>query len=164
MTFEEAEGKPSFLFYFLSSLCVVFEYWLYFDSALCAGQLQFASFVVDHFAIVDRSITVAMAYQAQPAPVVPLPEFEGVELDRDMFVELLRKLISVSEQVQNNPAQGLVPKESLVVKFLLEVLEPHTTDNGGPLKVKVLEYVEGRANLKITYQGSTDKTLSLIHI
>eukprot|EP00750_Incisomonas_marina_P002172 INCI12129.1.p1 GENE.INCI12129.1~~INCI12129.1.p1 ORF type:complete len:483 (+),score=74.18 INCI12129.1:88-1449(+) len=103
-----------------------------------------------------------MAYVAEPSPVTPIPELADEVMKPEPFIELLRKLISESEHLQNNPAQGLVPQETRVVKHLLEVLAPYSTEAGGPLKVQALEYVEGRANLKITYPGKTDKTIGII--
>ena len=103
-----------------------------------------------------------MAFNAEPKPIKPLPELAELKLDEDAFVGLLRKLISESEHVQNNPAQGLVPEEGRIVKYVLEELAPHSTKAGGPLKVEVLEYKEGRPNVKITYKGTTEKTIGLI--
>ena len=37
------------------------------------------------------------------------------------------------------------------IKHLLDVLKPHSTENGGPLKVEHVSFVEGRGNLMITY-------------
>ena len=45
------------------------------------------------------------------------------------------------------------------VNHLLEVLKPHSTENGGPLKVEHVSFVEGRGNLMITYtpEGASGK-------
>ena len=40
---------------------------------------------------------------------------------------------------------------SRAIKHLLEVLEPHSTEKGGPLKLEHVTYVEGRGNLIIEY-------------
>ena len=37
------------------------------------------------------------------------------------------------------------------IKHLLDVLRPHSTENGGPLKVEHVVFVEGRGNLMIEY-------------
>mmetsp|Transcript_6093 Transcript_6093/g.9676 ORF Transcript_6093/g.9676 Transcript_6093/m.9676 type:complete len:448 (-) Transcript_6093:104-1447(-) len=87
---------------------------------------------------------------------------KGLALDKDEYVDLLKKLISESRYVQNNPRQGLVPKEGNVAKHVLETLSPFRVENGGPLIVKELIYQEGRPNLKITYPGSSGNTIGLI--
>ena len=45
------------------------------------------------------------------------------------------------------------------VKHLLDVLKPHSIENGGPLKVEHVSFVEGRGNLMITYtpEGASGK-------
>ena len=37
------------------------------------------------------------------------------------------------------------------IKHLLDVLTPHTIENGGPLKVEKVNFVEGRGNLILEY-------------
>ena len=37
------------------------------------------------------------------------------------------------------------------VKHLLDLLKPHSIENGGPLKVEHVTYVEGRGNLMLEY-------------
>ena len=37
------------------------------------------------------------------------------------------------------------------IKHLLDVLKPYMIENGGPLKVEHVEYVENRGNLIIEY-------------
>jgi len=82
---------------------------------------------------------------------------QGLQLDKDEYISLLEKLIGETRHVQNNPRQGLVPKEEMVARHVVEVLEPFTTENGGPLVVQQLVYQEGRPNIKITYPGSAGK-------
>ena len=45
------------------------------------------------------------------------------------------------------------------VKHLLDVLKPHSIENGGALKVEHVSYVEGRGNLMVTYtsEGASGK-------
>jgi acetylornithine deacetylase len=81
---------------------------------------------------------------------------QGLSLDKDEYIALLEKLIGESRHVQNNPRQGLVPKEELVARHVLEVLEPYSQENGGPLVVQQFVYQEGRPNIKITYPGTSD--------
>jgi len=47
-----------------------------------------------------------------------------------------------------------VPDESRIVPHLLEVLEPFSVNNGGPLVIETLVYKDNRPNLKITYPGT----------
>ena len=48
------------------------------------------------------------------------------------------------------------------VKHLLDVLKPHSTENGGPLKIEHVVFVEGRGNLIIEYtpEGASGKLAS----
>ncbi|KAI9915102.1 hypothetical protein PsorP6_007049 [Peronosclerospora sorghi] len=83
-------------------------------------------------------------------------------LNETEYVELLRKLISVSEKVQNAPSLGLVPQENLVSDFVLDELAPFT---GAELTVERVELVPGRGNVIIRYKPSCalpDKTLALV--
>ncbi|KAE9255390.1 hypothetical protein PF004_g613 [Phytophthora fragariae] len=84
-------------------------------------------------------------------------------LDESAYVELLRKLISVSEHVQNAPGLGLIPQENLVSDFVLEELKPFT---GAELSVERVEFVAGRGNVIIKYappSAAADKTLALLY-
>ena len=49
------------------------------------------------------------------------------------------------------------------IKHLLDVLKPYSTENGGPLTVEHVTYVEGRGNLIIGYTPSGAKgTVSFV--
>jgi acetylornithine deacetylase len=76
-----------------------------------------------------------------------------VEMDKQAFVSLLGKLIGEAEHLQNNPPE-LIPEEDRVVRHVLEVLSPHSTEHGGPLKIQHVTYVKGRGNLIVEYPGS----------
>jgi acetylornithine deacetylase len=39
------------------------------------------------------------------------------------------------------------------VRHVLEVLEPYSTENGGPLKIQHVSFVEGRGNIIVEYPG-----------
>jgi acetylornithine deacetylase len=86
----------------------------------------------------------------------------ALKLDESMFVDLLTKLIGVSERVQNNPSQGLVPREDDVSDHVLELLKPHSKENGGPLEIERVAFHEGRGNVIITYPGASDKTVAFV--
>ena len=90
------------------------------------------------------------------------PELAGLTMDPDEYVALMTKLIGESEHVQNNPKQGLNPCEAKIAKHVLDVLTPLSTSNGGPLIIEVLEYKEGRPNLKFTYPGTTEGTIGFV--
>ena len=59
------------------------------------------------------------------------------ELNESRFLKLLDELISESKYLQNNPSQGLTPREDLASEHVLEALNVHSKENGGPLEVKV---------------------------
>eukprot|EP01127_Copromyxa_protea_P001312 TRINITY_DN11337_c0_g1_i1.p2 TRINITY_DN11337_c0_g1~~TRINITY_DN11337_c0_g1_i1.p2 ORF type:complete len:443 (+),score=151.53 TRINITY_DN11337_c0_g1_i1:38-1330(+) len=81
--------------------------------------------------------------------------------DEEKFVELLSKLIGDTEKLQNKPPH-LVPQESLVGNHVEAALSPFLEQNGGPLKLERVEYMEGRNNVIITYPGTGDKVVSFI--
>jgi acetylornithine deacetylase len=87
---------------------------------------------------------------------------EAFTLNEERYVGLLRKLIGEAKFLQNNPAQGLIPKEDLAAAHVLDLLTPFSTENGGPLKIERVTFVEGRSNLIFTYAGTTDKIVSFV--
>lgn len=88
---------------------------------------------------------------------------EPIEMNEPRFLILLEKLIGESKNVQNNPAQGLIPKEDLVSDHILELLGPYTKEQGGVLEVERVTFVEGRGNLIIKYPGTNpDKVCSFV--
>ncbi|KAG7376782.1 hypothetical protein PHYPSEUDO_012769 [Phytophthora pseudosyringae] len=93
-----------------------------------------------------------------------MASLEDFALDGSEYVELLRKLISVSEKVQNAPGLGLIPQENLASDFVLKELAPFSKDKGGDLSVERVEFVAGRGNVIIKYQppSARDKTLALV--
>mmetsp|Transcript_14222 Transcript_14222/g.27632 ORF Transcript_14222/g.27632 Transcript_14222/m.27632 type:complete len:521 (+) Transcript_14222:279-1841(+) len=110
------------------------------------------------------SVEGQLAQLYEEIPNIPETEdFLGLELDENRYLDLLSRLIDESEHVQNFPPE-LVPKEDLVVQHVLEVLEPYTTENGGPLEVEAVSFTEGRSNLIIRYpsKNESDPTIGLI--
>ncbi|POM78321.1 Metalloprotease family M20/M25/M40 [Phytophthora palmivora] len=91
---------------------------------------------------------------------------QDLQLDQVLYMELLRKVIGVSEKVQNAPSLGLVPQENLVSDIVLAELSPYTKENGGFLTVERVEFVAGRGNVIITYQhpdfAHSDKTVAYV--
>ena len=77
-----------------------------------------------------------------------------LELDEEMFVALMEKVIGESEFVQNYPPKH-VPEEDRVIRHCLEVLSPYATENGGPLTIKHVNYKPGRGNLIIEYKPAS---------
>eukprot|EP01134_Creolimax_fragrantissima_P005605 CFRG5605T1 len=84
------------------------------------------------------------------------------ELNQGRFLALLEKLINSAGSVQNNPSQGLVPKEEIMADYVLEALNPYLKENGGVIEAKKITYTEGRSNLVIKYPGTTDRPVSLV--
>mmetsp|Transcript_77848 Transcript_77848/g.176041 ORF Transcript_77848/g.176041 Transcript_77848/m.176041 type:complete len:531 (-) Transcript_77848:84-1676(-) len=95
------------------------------------------------------------------AELETLPGFSR-DLDKAAFVELLRKLIAESKHLQNNPRLGIHPQEKRAAEIVMKELEPYSKKNGGPLIIEELEYHTGRSNLKVTYPGTSKKTVSFI--
>lgn len=90
-------------------------------------------------------------------------KMENLSLNAKEYIELLRKLISVSESVQNAPSLGLIPRENNVSDFVLEALKPFSVESGGVLEIERVEYIEGRGNVIITYPG-TDPTSTVAFV
>mmetsp|Transcript_7438 Transcript_7438/g.20998 ORF Transcript_7438/g.20998 Transcript_7438/m.20998 type:complete len:452 (+) Transcript_7438:236-1591(+) len=86
---------------------------------------------------------------------------EAVQWDEAAFLQLLEKLIGESKHLQNSPPD-LVPTEDRAIRHILEVLEPLSTANGGPLVIEHVSYVEGRGNLIVTYPGATTDCISFV--
>jgi acetylornithine deacetylase len=86
----------------------------------------------------------------------------GLSLDSTRYVDLLRCLVDGAEKLQNNPAQGLIPREDVASDHVLKLLSPHSQEKGGPLKIERISFHEGRGNLIITYPGTTDKTVAFV--
>ncbi|CAE8611760.1 unnamed protein product [Polarella glacialis] len=103
----------------------------------------------------EASLTTAMADFSQ------LPGMAR-DLDSKLYVDVLRRLIAESKFLQNNPRLGVTPEESRAVAVVLKELEAFSTKAGGPLVIEELEYVEGRANLKVTYPGSSKETVAFV--
>lgn len=74
------------------------------------------------------------------------------ELDEDKFVDLLGKLIGETKYLQNN-APSQVPIEDRAARHVLAVLEPYSMENGGPLSIRHVSFVEGRGNIIAEYAG-----------
>ncbi|XP_006352852.1 acetylornithine deacetylase-like [Solanum tuberosum] len=78
------------------------------------------------------------------------------DLNEDSFVTLLKKLIGESKYVQNNPPE-LIPEEDRNVKHVLDILNPFSTNNGGPLIINHIVYTPNRGNLIVEYPGTDPK-------
>ena len=72
-----------------------------------------------------------------------MSEFVNLDITLDVprFLSLLKSLISETQFLQNNPVQGLIPKEDLAAEHVLKALEPYSKKNGGPLEVEVLNFI-----------------------
>jgi len=89
---------------------------------------------------------------------------ESQRLDEDRFISTLTNFISESEFVQNNPTQGLVPQEQRIVNHISTLLDPYLVQNGGKIEMNCYEYVEGRPNVILKFQGTGDQTLGFLFI
>ncbi|EFJ48310.1 hypothetical protein VOLCADRAFT_81178 [Volvox carteri f. nagariensis] len=77
------------------------------------------------------------------------------ELDEKHFLDLLEKLIGEAGLLQNNPPEA-IPKEDRAGRHVLDVLQPFSEDEGGPLRIRHISYVEGRGNIIVEYPGEPD--------
>jgi hypothetical protein len=60
----------------------------------------------------------------------------GLKMNEARFISLLSKLVGESRYLQNNPSQGLIPKEELACNHLMDALRPYMVENGGVLEVQ----------------------------
>jgi len=79
-----------------------------------------------------------------------------LELNEERYLALLEKLIGEAKFVQNQPPK-LVPEEDRVIKHLLDLLQPHSVDNGGPLHIQHVHFKEKRGNLIVQYKSANPK-------
>ena len=86
----------------------------------------------------------------------------GVAINKERYLELLGKLVGESESLQNDPPNGLIPKEDNASQHVLAALQAHTVENGGPLTVERVAFTPGRGNVIITYPGETDESLAFV--
>ena len=86
----------------------------------------------------------------------------GVAINKERYLELLGKLVGESETLQNDPPNGLIPKEDNASQHVLAALQAHTVENGGPLTVERVAFTPGRGNVIITYPGETDESLAFV--
>jgi acetylornithine deacetylase len=90
-----------------------------------------------------------------------LEKLNSLVLDEEDYLTLLAKVIGFTKSLQNNPPE-LVPQEKLVADAIVEYLKPFSGDDTR-LSVKVCEYVAGRPNVIIRYQGEAkDKIVSYV--
>ena len=111
----------------------------------------------------QRVITTATAatYSAAMAPKKAKSVLSGLKLDAKRYVPLLTKLMAESESLQNNPAQGLYPREDNCSQHVLEALAPYSKE-GGPLTVERISFAEGRGNVIITYKGTGSGSIAFV--
>ena len=88
-------------------------------------------------------------------------ELSGLALNESRYVELLGKLIGEGEKLQNNPAQGLVPREDNASQHVLAMLAPYSGPDG-PLTVERVAFTEGRGNVIITYKGAGAGSIAFV--
>ena len=95
------------------------------------------------------------------APKKAKSVLSGLKLDAKRYVPLLTKLMAESESLQNNPAQGLYPREDNCSQHVLEALAPYSKE-GGPLTVERISFAEGRGNVIITYKGTGTGSIAFV--
>ncbi|KAK6782957.1 hypothetical protein RDI58_020753 [Solanum bulbocastanum] len=78
------------------------------------------------------------------------------DLNKGSFVDLMKKVIGESKYVQNNPPD-LIPEEDRIVDHVLDILDPYSTKNGGPLVINHIAYTPNRGNLIVEYPGTDPK-------
>jgi len=86
-----------------------------------------------------------------------------LELNGDEWVRLLREMLENAQNLQNSPPQH-IPQESLTADIVMNYLNEYSTENGGPLVMRKIEYVEGRANLiiELPAEEETDDVVSFV--
>lgn len=96
------------------------------------------------------------------APKKAKTELSSVAMDKDRYLTLLGKLLGESESLQNDPPNGLIPREDNASQHVLEVLKPYTEENGGPLKLERVAFTPGRSNVIIVYPGQGPESIAFV--
>ena len=87
---------------------------------------------------------------------------DALRMDTARYTALLSSLVGEAERLQNNPAQNLYPQEDEASKHVLAALAPHTVEQGGPLRVERVSFIEGRGNVIITYPGEGEGSVAFV--
>ena len=108
--------------------------------------------------VLARHHRFTRSHRARPRPramsTAAADALRALELDEDVFLNLLSRLIGESRHLQNTGVgTAHVPREDLAVKHVLETLKPYRVENGGVLEVEHVTYAEGRGNVVIRYPG-----------
>ncbi|KAL6763183.1 acetylornithine deacetylase [Haematococcus lacustris] len=77
---------------------------------------------------------------------------DSIKLDEQRFVDLLSRLIGEVKHLQNNPPNH-IPCEDRAGRHVLDELRPYSQEEGGPLKIQHISFVEGRGNIIVEYPG-----------
>eukprot|EP01084_Bolivina_argentea_P267867 454831_1 len=85
-----------------------------------------------------------------------------ITMNEERFLSLLGNLIGQARTLQNDPSQGLIPREDNVGDFILETLQPFSKEEGGPLIVERVHFTPGRGNIIIKYPGQGHETVSFV--
>ena len=80
------------------------------------------------------------------------------KFDENSYIDLLTKLMSHSENLQNGGER--VARERLALDEVLKVLNPYIEE--GVIKCDVCEYKEGRPNVIFKYMGTTEKSIGFV--
>lgn len=107
------------------------------------------------FDVSNRGAPTTMAHDEAMATL------RALKLDRKRFLELLEKLIGISEKLQDNPPH-FVPQENLAIQHVMAAVDPFRVENGGRLHVEHVVYSEGRGNLILKIPGTTEKVVSMV--
>jgi len=83
-------------------------------------------------------------------------------LNEQRFTDVLRRLIALTPELQNAPAAGLVPREELAAKVVLDVLGPGV--DSGFIEVQSLAAAghETRPSLVLTVRGTGEGTVGFV--
>jgi acetylornithine deacetylase len=84
------------------------------------------------------------------------------ELNEERFLGLLTNMVGEAEHLQNNPAQGLIPREDAASDHIYSLIKPYLKENGGVLEYQRISYVEGRGNVILKYPGTTANVCSFV--
>jgi acetylornithine deacetylase/succinyl-diaminopimelate desuccinylase-like protein len=85
-----------------------------------------------------------------------------LSLDESRFIDLLRRFIAMTPELQNSPDVGLVPREELPADLVMETLRPHI--DSGFIEVERLAAAghESRPSLVLTVRGRGEGTIGFV--
>lgn len=87
---------------------------------------------------------------------------QALALREARFLDVLRRLIALTPQLQNNPSAGLVPEERLAARVVLDTLAPHIASGFIHAESLASPGNESRPSLVLTVKGTGEGAVGFV--